>query len=443
MQATVLNPTDRFSFNHPGRQQKWLARWVTTCLIAFACCWIIPAANAQQGLGIAAIVNDDIVSIFDLEARLSLILASSGLPNTPDSRQRLAGQVLRGLIDEKLKHQEAKRLGIQVTKRDVDRALGNIAIQNKIPLSQLDAFLASKGIHKPTLIEKLEADVAWIKVVNRSLRATIDIDAKAVDRLIGRLEAEKGQIENHVSEIFLPVDDTAQDAQVRETAERMVEQIHSGASFNALAQSFSQSASAAITGDLGWLKQGDLDEELEAVVNQLQPGQTSAPIRSVSGYHVLHLQERQRAAGLPISEITVDLQQLFFALPPNASAAEIKSQMDLAETMAGDANSCEDMERLGKELGSDLSGGMKDVKISALAPALRDVVEPLEPLKAGAPVRTAGGVILLMVCERRGGDLSAEQRKEVSDLLVNRRMDEAARRYLRDMRRSAFVDIRL
>ena len=323
MQATVLNPTDRFSFNHPGRQQKWLARWVTTCLIAFACCWIIPAANAQQGLGIAAIVNDDIVSIFDLEARLSLILASSGLPNTPDSRQRLAGQVLRGLIDEKLKHQEAKRLGIQVTKRDVDRALGYIAIQNKIPLSQLDAFLASKGIHKPTLIEKLEADVAWIKVVNRSLRATIDIDAKAVDRLIGRLEAEKGQIENHVSEIFLPVDDTAQDAQVRETAERMVEQIHSGASFNALAQSFSQSASAAITGDLGWLKQGDLDEELEAVVNQLQPGQTSAPIRSVSGYHVLHLQERQRAAGLPISEITVDLQQLFFALPPNASAAEI------------------------------------------------------------------------------------------------------------------------
>ncbi|MGY8993787.1 MAG: peptidylprolyl isomerase [Rhodospirillales bacterium] len=439
----MLNSTNPFSFKPIGSRCAWLARWIMTCLIALACFFSMPAANAQQGLGIAAIVNDDIVSVYNLESRLSLVLALSNLPNTADFRQQLAGQVLRSLIDEKLKHQEAKRLGIQVTKHDVDQALINLTKENNVQLNQLDAFLASQKIQKSALIEKLESDILWIKVVNRSLRATINIDAKSVDRLIETLKAEEGQIENLVSEIFLPVDDYAQDAQVRDTAERVVEKARSGANFNALAKIFSQSAHAAITGDLGWLKPGDLDEKLEAVVKELQPGQTSAPIRSVSGYHVLQLQKRQSAKGLPVSEITVDLQQLIFPLSPNTNEAEIKSQLDHAETMARDANTCQDMERLGKKLNSHLSGSIKDVKINAMTRAFRDVVALLEPLKVSVPIRTESEIILLMVCERQGGDFSPEQRKKVHDLAFYRRIDEAARRHLRDMRRSALVDIRL
>lgn len=420
----------------------------TLSLAAFAViaviCVLFPTwSQAQQSLRIAAIVNDDVISLYDLEARLSMIITTSRMPDTVEARRRLAGQVLRSLIEEKLKLQEARRLGVQVSREDVNLALNQIAENNNVPPERLDAFLAAQGIHKPTLIEKVEADVAWIKVINRSLRAGLDVSDEAIDRFIARLEEDEGKTENQVSEIFLPVDDAADEDDVRETAQRMVEQVRDGASFSALAQSFTQSASAAVTGDLGWIKEGELDDDLDAALAELEPGETSGPIRSVSGFHILHLTDRRRATGLPDAEPTVDLQQLFFPLPENAEQAEIESQTDLARTMSAVAETCEDMERLGEELGSSLSGGMTDVKVDGLAEPLREKVEALDVNQTSEPVRTAGGVVVLMICSRSGDGVDPETRQRLRNVLMQRQLDEAAWRYLRDIRRAAFVDIRL
>ena len=78
-------------------------------------------AGAQNSLRIAAVVNDDIISVYDLNARLSLALASSKVRNKAEARRRLAPQVLRTLIDDKLKLQEARRLSIRASKKDIDR----------------------------------------------------------------------------------------------------------------------------------------------------------------------------------------------------------------------------------------------------------------------------------------------------------------------------------
>lgn len=402
-----------------------------------------PDAAAQSTLRIAAIVNGDVISIYDLEARLSLIIATSGMEDRVEVRRRMSAQVLRSLIDEKLKLQEAKRLGIQVTKEDVDRALRQVATQNKTDLQQLDQILAQQGVRKADLVDKIQSDVAWVRVVSKGLRTRVEIDAQTVDQFLARSKANEGKLENRVAEIFLPVDGPKDEAPIREVADRLSEQIRAGANFGALAQSFSQSVAAAVTGDLGWVREGELDEALNEVVARLEPGQTSAPVRSVSGFHILQVMARRKASGIG-GEPSIELQQILLPLSNGAPPAEVERQMKRVAAIAPAATSCADMDRLGKEIGPDAtSGNMGTLPLSRLAPELRAVVTALPDGKASEPLRTGAGILMVMVCKRSGGDLTAEDREHIREMLYQQRMDEAAQRYLRDLRRTAFVDVRL
>lgn len=400
-------------------------------------------AIAQSTLRIAAIVNDDVISIYDLETRLSLIIASSGMEDRIEVRRRMGSQVLRSLIDEKLKMQEAKRLGIQVSKEDIDRALRQVAAQNKADFSQIDQLLAQQGIRKTDLVEKLQADVAWVRVINKGLRTRVEVDAQAVDQFLNRTKANEGKTETRVAEIFLPVDGPADEAQVREVADRLTDQIQGGANFGALAQTFSQSATAAVTGDLGWVREGELDDELDTAIARLAPGQTSEPVRSVSGFHILQVMARRKAAGIG-GEQAAELQQVFIPLDNGAPPAEVTRVTGQAAAISTAAKDCSDMDRLGKALGPPaISANMGTVTLSRLAPDLRTVVTTLPEGKASEPLRAGGGLLVLMVCQRSGGDITPEEREKIREMLFQQRMDDAAQRYLRDLRRSAFVDVRI
>ena len=101
----------------------------------------LSTASAQRVQRIAATVNDDIVSVFDLESRLRLVVASSGIRVTPALQRRLTQQVLRTLIDERLQMQEAKRRNIAVTKRDMSRAFEALEKQNRLKPGTFEAFV--------------------------------------------------------------------------------------------------------------------------------------------------------------------------------------------------------------------------------------------------------------------------------------------------------------
>ncbi|MBC8159507.1 MAG: SurA N-terminal domain-containing protein, partial [Alphaproteobacteria bacterium] len=128
------------------------------------------AASAQQFDKIAAVVNDEVISIFDLNSRLLLVVAGTNARKQPETLRRLAPQVLRQLIDEALQLQEAKRLGVRVTDADLERALAGIERQNKLKKGTLDSFLEAQGTNKATLISKIEPEIAWAKVVGRRIR---------------------------------------------------------------------------------------------------------------------------------------------------------------------------------------------------------------------------------------------------------------------------------
>lgn len=259
------------------------------------------AARAQSDLfRPAAVVNDDIISVLDLAMRVQLAVVAAGVEDTQDVRRRLTPQVLRSLIDERLQMQEAKRLDISVTDVQVAGALEQIAQQNNMTEGQFLTMLRNRGIIPTTLIDQIRAQIAWQAIIQRRLRPNVVITQEEVEEVASRLSVRRGTVERRVAEIFIPIESTAKEAEAQANASRLLEELRQGANFAGLARQFSQSSTAPLGGDLGWVRDGELDEELNTVLAQMGPGEVSAPVRTVSGFHILYLRDMRKNEGQDI-----------------------------------------------------------------------------------------------------------------------------------------------
>jgi peptidyl-prolyl cis-trans isomerase SurA len=401
-------------------------------------------ASAQTALRIAAVVNDDVISAYDLNARIDLAIVSSGMRDSAEVRRKLAEPILRELVDEKLKMQEAERLGISVSDDELNKALASLEEKNGLPPGGLDAFLESRRIDRTILSEKLEAQIAWLKVVRRRLGRKVTVSDEEIDERIAQMEAQRGRPEHLLAEIYLPVDSPAHEREVAQLADRLFNEIRNGRKFPDIARNFSRSPSAAVGGDLGWVPKGQLPAELEAVVEKLGPGEISPPVRVLDGYYILALRSERTASGAERhSSAVVELQQIFLPLGPNADNATVQSRMAAAKAMVADARTCQDMDKLSKDSASQLSGNLGEIALAKLPDTLRGAVAGLPIGRPSEPIRTRDGVIVLMVCSRKGEDPAQEARKAIHDKLYEQRLLALAEEFLRDLRRQAFVDIRL
>ena len=407
-------------------------------------------AKAQEALRIAAVVNDEVISVYDLNMRMSLVILFGGFPDILKTRQRLAPRVLDALIDEELKRQEASRLKVFVSEGEIERAISRLERLNGLEAGGLATVMSRERIKKKTLSNQIEADLGWRKLINARFGRTTQISEEEIDKVLGEIEKNKGKPEHLVSEIFLPFDQQKSEGETLDLANRLVQQIESGANFAALAQNFSKNSTAGRGGDLGWNMLGQLGGNLDAALVNLQPGQASPPIRALDGYYLLLLRDRRKARGLAganAGSSIVNLQQLFLPLEKNASPAAIADAMEGAKIFGTKMKNCQDMERMGKDIGSPLSGNLGDIKISSLGTQQRILLRGLPPLKASPPLRTADGVIVLMVCRRQESQQPVQdiedQRNRIYTRLLDERLNLAARQHLRDLHRNAFVDKRL
>ncbi len=407
---------------------------------ALALAW--PASAQQDMQRIAAVVNDDIISFFDLNARIHFTIASTNTRDTPENRKRLQQQVLRGLIDEKLQKQEAAKNSIKITEQDINRAMADLEKQNNMPVGGLDSYMQSNDVPKSTLTAQVEAGLAWQKLVQRKVRSRVDIGDDEVDEMLKRIEANRGQPELHVAEIFLTVDSPDQEDEVMRNVERIIDQLQSGARFGALARQFSQSASAAGGGDLGWLQQGQLDEQIDEVLKQMPPGTISKPIRTIGGFHLMALIERRRADG---AAPRIDLHQGMLPLPQRAPPAEIEDVKARLSAAARGAKNCDAFDAAIKELPRGRSVNLGKLALNELPGPLQAIIDPMKPGQVTQPLQAdAATVMVLMVCARDDGEPAPlPSRDDIRERLSAQRVDLMARRYLRDLRRAAFIDPRI
>ena len=410
----------------------------------------LSSTQAQQSLGIAAVVNDEMISIYDLNSRLTAVIAFAGLPDTPETRRRIAAQVLRSLIDERIKLQEANLLQITSSPREISDEKNDLERQNGMKPGQLKEFIKERGIQEPSIDTQMEVRSLWKRMVSTIFTRGITITDEEVTETFEKLKNNKGKPEDLVFEIFLPISQPDQEQDVTRLAERLIQQIRGGSNFSAIAQNFSQSSSAGNGGDLGWTLRGQHDAELNQIISTLRPGQIAGPVRTQDGIYIVLLQATRKSRGLdgpPAGPEKVKLYQLHLALPPNPAAQLITQQMQLAQTETRGLNGCVDMDTLAKKIGSPLSGELGTFEISKISPQMQSLVKNVPTGQASAPQQIPEGVIVLMVCERIVPKIKTrtpeQQRESIRRQLMGERLNLAAKRYIRDLRRASFIDVRL
>jgi peptidyl-prolyl cis-trans isomerase SurA len=408
-----------------------------SCLL-LAC---IPAGAAEQR--IVAVVNDDVISAQDLNDRLQLVTLTSGIPDSEQARARLASQVLRGLIEETLQLQEAERLDITVEDAEIQRTLANIAERNQMTVEAMQRFFAQKGINLATLLDQVRAQIAWVKVVNRQIVPRVTVTVDQLDMAVEEARRNEGEPEYLLSEIVLPVDNPAQAQVVAQDAARLVQTLREGASFDSLARQVSAAASAENGGDVGWVRGSAIPPELRDTLESLRKGEISDPISSPVGYYIFLLRDRrlsQAAAGASAGDLEVDLAQILLPVDGGATLDAARGQAAQLRDRLGD---CAAMADTAAELKAPDSGRLGWLRLGDLPPGFRQTVSSLPVGQVSEPLDGPTGVHLLMVCDRHNPAAEGPQRDQIAEQLQRERVDRLARRYLRDLRKDAFVEVRL
>ena len=426
-----------------GRHNYQTATLVACVMVFVSALAIANSSLAQRIQRIAATVNDDIVSEYDLRARMQVVIVSSGLRPTPQLQKRVAQQVLRGLIDEQLQLQEAKRRNISVSNSDMRRRIASLEKQNKIAPGTLDEHLRKIGIPPDALKDQVRAQISWQKLVGRVLLPRVTVGEDEIDEILERLKERKGQIEYRVSEILLTVDQQQNEDEVRQTADRLLEELRKGANFSAIARQFSQTASASVGGDLGWIQEETMNSELRQIIAGMKEGETVGPVRTLAGIQIFRLADKRRILTGSVDDTVLELQQILLPFRKDTQEDEIKAQVDLAQTLSDTLSNCEDHLRAAAEAKSQGSAKLGKIRLGNLSGQIRQAVEKLPVGKPSTPVKTENGVAIFMVCSRKEPESGLPTREEITNRLREERVGVLARRFLRDLRAAAIVDLRV
>jgi peptidyl-prolyl cis-trans isomerase SurA len=398
-------------------------------------------ASAQDALRIAAVVNDDIVSIFDLSMRLKVALFTSRLPDTPENRQRLAPQVLRGLIDERLQEQEAKRLNVVLDDADLATAVGRVEEGNRMRSGGLKELTTAIGVPYETLTSQIRAQALWAKTINRLYTQRVNPSAEDIQERLSQLRTNIGRPQFQAAEIFLPFDAGQGEGDVAAIAEKLSEQLRLGAPFPQAAMQFSRSPTAGRGGDLGWTPQGQLERELDTALLAMREGDVSGPIRTVNGYYILKLYQRRVEQAPNPADAKLRLSQI--KLPTSGEKAISPADRDkVVAYVAGSIRGCPAFENYGKTLGTEGTGPLGSLRLGEMPPLVAQTVQNLAVGDPSPPVEIGGVATLLMVCERIVAN-GLPSNDEVRNALRLERLERTSERHLRDLRRMAVIDIRI
>lgn len=388
-------------------------------------------ASAREVEGIAAVVNDQVISLYDVDQRVDLFFASSGIEKSPEMTERMRQQVLRALVDEKLQLQEAERVEIQIENTEIEQRMELLAKQDNRTLDGIKTFLKDKAIQEETMEAQIRAELAWNQFVRRSFSGRIKIGEQEIDEQYEKAVKAVNQTRYLVSEILLNLDNFSTEEQVRQLSGEIVKQLQSGVAFPAIARQFSIAPTAAQGGQLGWISADQLNPRLSQAVRQMQPGQISPPIPTTGGIYILALADK-RAGGNDPSKNKFDVLTVGFRT--DTATKKI-------EEFVSNFKTCRRAQSAAKKLKAEVKrSGLKELR-SLPAPVIEAVVD----LESGeiAPPRDAGNVTnIYIVCDRKddlGVDISRDQ---IADNIFSQRIAVMARRHLRDLRRDAVVEYR-
>ena len=388
-----------------------------------------------------ALVNGDVVTQTDIDHRVALLVISQGGQIDPSELDRVRQQVLRNLIDETLQIQAARAEEIQIKQSDIDRTIERVAASQKQTPQQLAEFLAANGSSIRTMRRQIEGEIAWQRLLSRKVESGVSVGDDEVNAVLEKMNSSRGTAEYRIGEIFLS-SNPATEAQTLENANRILQQLRNGASFAGYARQFSEASTAAVGGDLGWVRPEQLPPALAAAVPQLEPGMVSPPIPLPGGVSIIAVQDVRRILTPDPRDAVLSLKQISISFPQGTTRQQAEPIVNRFAEAARNIGGCGGAERIGAEFQGEVVSN-DQVKMRDLPPVLQQMMLPMQIGQATQPVGSIeDSVRVFVICGRDEVDATQPSFDDVYNQLSEERTNIRARRFLRDLRRDAIIEFR-
>ena len=407
------------------------------------------AATPQMAEGVAAVVNDDIISTYDLRQRMRLLVMTSGVQITAQNEQEVVPQLeqeaLRSLIDEHLETQEIQRVSKkQKTKdfiaddKEIDDELSDMAKRNNLSYAQLKQSFAASDVDIQTLRDQIRTSITWQRLVGGIYGRDIRVADVQINNILQRLTTQAGQTQYLVAEIFIDANRAGGMDEAIKGATQLVAQMQQGAPFGNVARQFSAAPTAASGGDTGWISASEEPPEVAKALEQLRPGQLSAPIPVSDGVYILQLRDKRAASG----QTMVALKQAAVRLEKDAPQAQIEAAEAQLKSLKPQIKGCSNIDQITAKTPGVVSADLGEADINDLSAQFKTAAQKLQAGEVSDPIRTEVGLHLVAVCSKHAGGSKMPTREEIQNRLQSEQLSVMSRRYLRDLRNSATIEAR-
>lgn len=431
-----------------------------------------------SSIDIAAVVNDKIISTLDLNERVDIVMATTGIPDSPENRSRLVPQILRQLVDEQLQREEGERNGIVIPPEKLKEGFAQIEQQSNRPPGSLEEFIRQRGLSMTSFEDQVRAQMTWSEIVLRKVRPRIRISDAEIARYVarksgqGKTAAAKPAVQQPLAKevkiavMQLPVDSPKNEPKIRAIAAKLAEAIHNGAQFEAVASQFS-SSTGAVRAEPFWVETAQLDPIIVKGITGLGKGGVSIPVRTASGYQIVKLVDFRKVPPMPekpvenkvadAEELTPEpraeltYKQILMNMKPDAKEQEAELLLKLSREVARKPGKCEDKSIAG-------AADLEDVDFTVtlnravsdeMPEKLRELLMIMNVGGVSQPVVTPQGIRLFMLCERI--ELPADKSvarvnadtSATKQAIYAQKLELEAQKYMRDLKRSAFVETRI
>jgi peptidyl-prolyl cis-trans isomerase SurA len=388
-----------------------------------------------------ALVNGEVITQTDVDQRVAFLSIANNQPVPADQIDDVRQQVLRNLIDETLEIQAAKAEDITVKPSDIDKTVERVAANIKQTPEQLAAYLEANGSSINSLRRQIQGEIAWQRLQRAKIEDGVNVGDDEVKAVLSKLEASKGTEEYRVGEIFLS-SNPATAAQTLENANKLLSQLQGGASFSGYARQYSEASTAAVGGDLGWVRPEQLPPQLAAAVRQMSAGMISPPIVVPGGVSILAVQDTRKILTTDPRDAVLALKQVSVAFPKGITREQAEPIVSRFAEAARNIGGCGGAEKMAADFHGEVVSN-DQIKLRDLPPALQEMMLPMQVGQATQPIGSLDeGVRVLVICGRDEAQANQPTFDDVFNQLTEQRVDVRARRYLRDLRRDAIIDFR-
>jgi peptidyl-prolyl cis-trans isomerase SurA len=409
--------------------------------IALAAALLTGQARAQSA-SIAAVVNGEVITNDDVQARAKLLALSSGMNPTPDALSHLTPQVTQELISQTLQLQEIDRRKVAVPETDITDAIGRIEQGNNLPAGGLRQRMAQAGIPFSTLVSQIRTQLGWQTVLHQVLGPGLQPTPGDIAAEKTALKSQIGSTQYHLAEIFIQVPDPAQDEVARNFANTVIQQLRQGAPFPVVAAQFSQAPNALQGGDMSFVSLNQLDPAVAAVVRTMPAGAISNPIRVPGGYDIVQLSETHQVG--TSTSTTLSIRQVFAPYPTPITNGQVgPAQGAVIQKLVAashQAHSCADMDALNTQFGAARADDPGPVTLSDVTPpAFQQLLATIPIGQISQPLVAQDGVSVVMVCSRQTSPVGLPSDQDIRDLIIERRVQLESQQLLDDLRHQSVI----